>query len=122
MQDRHVNYCEIEAALGIISTNKYKIFHDHLAALLFDKIPKIDSCLKKRNDDPSNDVYKIVTGGEAWIYAHDPESKEQSTAWVFQNEVNPTTLQRSRLKPFLTIGRLLFRLNCSFNNSTLREA
>ena len=31
IQDRHVIYCEIKAALGISSTSIYKILHEHLA-------------------------------------------------------------------------------------------
>jgi len=37
-----------------------------------------------------------VTGDEPWIYAYDPESKQQSTVWVFQGEPNPTKVVRVR--------------------------
>ena len=30
------------------------------------------------------------TGDESCIYAYEPESKQQSTVWVFQDEPNPT--------------------------------
>ncbi|GBP81406.1 hypothetical protein EVAR_59408_1 [Eumeta japonica] len=31
---------------------------------------------------------------EFWIYAYDPETKQQSTVWVFQDEPNPTKVIR----------------------------
>ena len=44
----------------------------------------------------SKDVYKIVTGDESWIYAYEPETKQQSTVWVFEDEPNPTKVVRGR--------------------------
>ena len=44
----------------------------------------------------TNLVYNIVTGDETWIYSYEPESKQQSTVWVFQNEPKPTKVVRSR--------------------------
>ena len=41
-------------------------------------------------------VYNIVTGDETWIYSYEPESKQQSIVWVFQNEPKPTKVVRSR--------------------------
>ena len=38
----------------------------------------------------------IVTGDEIWIYSYEPESKQQSIVWVFQNERKPTKVIRSR--------------------------
>ena len=38
--------------------------------------------------------YRIVTGDEWWIYAYEPESKKQSTVWVFQDKPNPTKVVR----------------------------
>ena len=36
------------------------------------------------------------TVNESWIYAYEPESKQQSTVWVFQVEPNPTKFARAR--------------------------
>ena len=36
------------------------------------------------------DVYKIVTGDKSWIYAYEPETKQQSTMWAFEDKPNPT--------------------------------
>lgn len=42
-----------------------------------------------------NDVYDIVTGGELWIHVYEPETKRQSTVWVFQNKPNTTKVDRA---------------------------
>ena len=132
MQDRHVTYCEIETTLGISSTSIYKILHDHLAVKKVcsrwishnltksQKDARVDWCkqmLKKYNGGASKDVYKIVTGDESWIYAYEPETKQQSTVWVFQDESNKSC---SRSKHFETNGRLFFRKNWSCGNSAFR--
>lgn len=111
MQDRHVTYLEIEATLGISATSIHKILHEHLGVrklcarwiphLLTDdqKKARVDWCremIKKYNDGASKSVYYIVTGDESWIYAYEPETKNQSTVWVFQSEENPTKVTRSR--------------------------
>ncbi|GFT92217.1 uncharacterized protein NPIL_112791, partial [Nephila pilipes] len=33
---------------------------------------------------------------ESWIYAYEPETKQQSTVWVFQDEAKPTKVVRGR--------------------------
>ena len=35
-------------------------------------------------------IYKIVTCDKTFIYAYEPETIQQSTVWVFQDESNPT--------------------------------
>ena len=52
--------------------------------------------LEKYDGDASKDVYKIVTVDESWIYAYEPETKQQSTVWVFQDELNLTKVIRGR--------------------------
>ena len=54
-----------------------------------EKLQKYDHCASKH-------VYEIVAGNELWIYAYEPESKQQSTVWVFQDEPNPTKVARAR--------------------------
>ena len=91
MQDRHVTYREIEASLGISSTSIHSILHGHLAVkkvcsrwiphnlTVAQKKARVDWCkeiLKKYNRGVSKDVYKIVTGDESWIYAYEPETKQ----------------------------------------------
>ena len=41
----------------------------------------------------SNLGYNIVTGDETWIYSYEPESKQQFTVWVFQNEPKPKVVR-----------------------------
>lgn len=111
LQDRHVTYHEIEASLDISSTSAHSILHEHLVVkkicsrwiphnlTIAQKKARVDWCkemLKKYNRGASKDVYKIVTGDESWIYAYEPESKQQSTVWVFQGEPNPTKVVRAR--------------------------
>ena len=110
-QDRHVTYCEIEATLDISTTRIQKILHEHLMVrkLCARWIPhkltdaqkqvRVDWChqmLEKFAGGASKSVYYIVTGDESWIYAYEPETKNQSSVWVFENEEYPTKVVRSR--------------------------
>lgn len=52
--------------------------------------------LKKYDRGASSAVYNIYTGDESWIYAYEPETKQQSTVWVFQDEPKPTKVLRVR--------------------------
>ncbi|KAG5336851.1 SETMR methyltransferase, partial [Acromyrmex charruanus] len=110
-RDRHTTYREIQASLGIDMKAIHTILHDHLS------VRKLCSCwfphnlteaqkparikwskemLKKFNRARVNLVYNIITGDEIWIYSYEPESKQQSTVWVFQNEPKSTKVVRSR--------------------------
>lgn len=111
LEDRHVTYREIEALLGISGTTIQKILHKELGVrklvcrwiphLLSDdhKAARVRWCKKtiqRFNRGDSNHVYDIISGDESWIYAYDPDSKQQSTVWVFQDEPKPTKVVRSR--------------------------
>ena len=111
LQDRRVTYREIEASLGISGTSIHSILHEHLAIkklrsrwiphnLTIDqKKARVDwskEMLKKYDHGASKHIYDIVTVDESWIYAHKPESKQQSTVWVFQDEQNSTKVVRAR--------------------------
>ena len=52
--------------------------------------------LQKYNRGASEHVYDIVIGDESWIYAYEPESKQQSTVWMFQDEANLTKVVRAQ--------------------------
>ena len=110
-QDRHITYREIEASLGISMTSINKILHEHLAVKKIcsrwiphnltnaQKKERVDWCkemLKKYAQGASKAVYNIYTGDESWIYAYEPETKQQSTVWVFQDEPKPTKVVRGR--------------------------
>ncbi|GBP23539.1 hypothetical protein EVAR_12821_1 [Eumeta japonica] len=53
----------------------------------------------------SFELKTLRVGDESWIYAYNPETKQQSTVWVFQDELNPTKVIRdkSTLKPAFLI-------------------
>ena len=52
--------------------------------------------LQKYDSGALKRVYEIVTSDESCICAYEPESKQQSTVWVFQDEPNPTKVVRTR--------------------------
>lgn len=110
-QDRHVTYREIGASLGLSMTSIHKILHEHLVVkkicsrwiphnlTIAQKKQRVDwrkENLKKYNHGTSKAVYNIYTIDESWIYAYEPESKQQSTVWLFQDEPNPTKVVRAR--------------------------
>ncbi|GFT62367.1 hypothetical protein NPIL_589351 [Nephila pilipes] len=110
-QDRHVTYREIEASLDISMTSINKILHEHLSVRKIcsrwiphnltnaQKKARVDWCkemLEKYIQGTSKAVYNIYTGDESWIYAYEPETKQQSTVWVFQDEAKPTKVVRGR--------------------------
>ncbi|GFT19851.1 uncharacterized protein NPIL_606111 [Nephila pilipes] len=110
-QDRHVTYREIEASLDIRMTSINKILHEHLSVKKIcsrwiphnltnaQKKARVDWCkemLEKYIQGTSKAVYNIYTGDESWIYAYEPETKQQSTVWVFQDEAKPTKVVRGR--------------------------
>lgn len=100
IEDRHVTYREIEASLSISGTTVHKILHEALSvrklvsrwiphSLTEDhKATRVRWCkktLQRFNRGESNHVYDVISGDESWIYAYDPDSKQQSTVWVFQD-------------------------------------
>lgn len=110
-EDNRVTVRFIRASLGIGISQIQKILHSHLHVKKIcarwiphnltpaEKEQRVKWCkktMKRFNRGASNDVCLIVTGDESWIYAFDPEKKEQSRQWVFENEANPTKVQRAR--------------------------
>lgn len=110
-EDARVTYTQIEQTLGITSASVYTILHDKLSLrkvsarwiphLLTEdqKEARINFCkfmLEKFDGGKSKRVYDIVTGDETWIYRFDPESKRQSSVWVFPEESAPQKCRRSR--------------------------
>lgn len=109
--DRHVTYREIEASLGISMTSINKILHEHLGLkkicsrwiprnlTVAQKRARVDWCkemIRKYDRGASKAVYNIYTGDESWIYAYEPETKQKSRVWVFQDEPKPTKVVRAR--------------------------
>ncbi|KAI6651220.1 Histone-lysine N-methyltransferase SETMAR-like [Oopsacas minuta] len=52
--------------------------------------------LKKFKGGESKRVYDILTCDETWIYQYDPETKQQSSIWVFPVEDAPVKVRRAR--------------------------
>ena len=44
--------------------------------------------VRKYNRCAPKDVFKIAKGDESWIYAYEPDSKQQSLVWIFEVETN----------------------------------
>lgn len=110
-QDRRISIRQIEQTLNIGSAAAQTILHERLGLrklsarwiphLLTEeqKQRRVDFCkfmLDKFAGGSSKSVSEIVTGDESWIYQYDPETKQQSTVWVFDDEDPPTKVVRSR--------------------------
>ena len=108
---RNITVREIEEALGIGSSSVSTILHDHLGLRKISsrwiphkltneqKQQRVDWCrfmISKFDGGRSKSVGSIVTGDETWIYSYDPETKQQSAVWVFDEENPPTKVVRSR--------------------------
>ena len=52
--------------------------------------------IEKFDEGRSKRVYDICIGDESWIYQYDPETKRQSSIWVFPGEAVPMKFKRSR--------------------------
>ena len=60
---------------------------------------RIDWCLymlRKFDGGRSDRVSNIVTGDETYVYQYDPETKQQSSVWLFPGETPPVKFKRSR--------------------------
>lgn len=110
-EDRHVTYEQIRATIGIGMTAIHTILHGELGVRKLisrwvphnlseeQKAARVDWCrsiLKCYNGGKSKAVYNMVSGDESWIYSYEPERKHQSAVWVFDDEVKPTKVVRSR--------------------------
>lgn len=109
--NRRITYQEIQQIMQIGSGSVHEILHEHLRVRRIvsrwvphnltetQKQARVEWChdmIDKFDAGSSRRVYDIITGDESWIYQYDPETKRQSTVWVFQNEATPTKVKRSR--------------------------
>lgn len=107
----HITYKQLEGILHISSGTVKSILHEqlHLRKLTCRWVPhlltdaqkdaRVKWCrfmLEKFSGGDSRQIANIYTGDETWIYAYDPERKQQSMQWVFPNGVAPTKCRRSR--------------------------
>jgi histone-lysine N-methyltransferase SETMAR len=109
--NRRIKYEELEEELGIGSAAVSSILHDHLKVRKVtacwvphslteaQKQARVDWCkemLEKFDYGRSKLVSEVVTGDETWLYHFDPETKRQSTSWVFEGSPRPQKVRRPR--------------------------
>lgn len=119
--DPRCTYQQIQQTLGIGSSAVSRILHDNLGVRKVcsrwiphrlsqeQKAGRVNWCkemLQKFEEGRAKQIFDIVTGDESWIYQFDPETKQQSTIWIFPDERAPTKTKRSR-----SIGK---KMVCSF--------
>ena len=88
-QDRRVTYSEIKTTLGINGT--------HTICQSLKKRAQVDwskEMLQKYDSGASKHVYDMVL-----LNTYEPENKQQSTVWMFQDEPNPTKVARFKALP-----------------------
>lgn len=110
-EDARVSKKLVMQALNIGSGAVHTILHNHLHVSkrcarwvphnLTDtqKADRLAWCrfmLEKFNGGSSRSVWDIVTGDETWVYQYDPETKSQSSVWLFVGETPPTKTSKSR--------------------------
>jgi [histone H3]-lysine36 N-dimethyltransferase SETMAR len=110
-EDPHATYQYIEKSLNIGSAAVFKLLHEELKVrklcsrwvpheLTEDQMKqRVSWCqemLQKFASGTSKQLYDVVTGDETWIYQFDPQTKRQSSVWVFENEEPPTKVKRPR--------------------------
>ena len=110
-ENPRITYVELQHSLGVLSGSVNTILHEHLQVRkrcarwvpqnLSDeqKATRVEWCqymLQKFDGGRSRRVWDIVTGDETWLYCFDPETKQQSSVWVFPDEDPPVKFKRSR--------------------------
>lgn len=103
-ENRRVTYRQIQELLHVSSGTINIVLSEHLRVrkICCRWVPhsitdaqmqqRVDWCRMMRekfhNGDPRS-VTNIYTGDETWLYAYDPETKQQSKQWVFGGEDRP---------------------------------
>ena len=63
------------------------------------------SMLLKYSKANSRRHSEVITGDETWIYFHDMQTKQQSSKWIFEDEVPDTIPKR-----FMAVGKRMFAI------------
>ncbi|KAI6652366.1 Histone-lysine N-methyltransferase SETMAR-like [Oopsacas minuta] len=110
-EDSRINYEQFAETLKIGKAAINTILHDYLGVrrLAARRIlhnlsemqlaARVEWCkfmLKKFKGGESKRVYDILRCDETWIYQYDPETKRQSSIWVFPSEDPPVKVRRAR--------------------------
>jgi histone-lysine N-methyltransferase SETMAR len=108
---RNATYHDMQRTCGIGAAATNRILHQRLGVRKLasrwiphslsdeQKKQRVKWCrfmLKTFEEGRSKRVAEIVTGDETWIYSYDPETKQQSTVWVFGSERPPTKVVRDK--------------------------
>lgn len=51
---------------------------------------------EKYDREYSHYIWDIITGDGVWMYQYDPETKHQSTVWVFEEKELPTKFKKAK--------------------------
>ncbi|UYV62166.1 hypothetical protein LAZ67_1008078 [Cordylochernes scorpioides] len=119
LANRRITVREVAEDLNISIGSCHSIFINDLGmrrvAAKF--VPKLLNCDQKQHrmnianemldsvrDDP-NLLQRVITGGEAWVYGYDVETKAQSSQWKLPHEPRPKKARqvRSNVKVLLTV-------------------
>ena len=63
------------------------------------KVGRVQWCLtmlEKYDSGRKNSTWNIASGDETWVYQFDPETKAQSSVWLFPGDTLPLKFKRSR--------------------------
>ena len=63
------------------------------------KVGRVQWCLtmlEKNDSGRANSTWNIVSSDETWVYQFDPETKAQSSVWLFPGDTPPLKFKRSR--------------------------
>ena len=82
--------------LGVSKLAARWIPHNFIELQMEARVEWCKFMLKKFNGGGSKRVYDILTCDETWIYQYDPETKRQSSIWVFPGEDPPVKVRRAR--------------------------
>ncbi|GBP47820.1 hypothetical protein EVAR_79669_1 [Eumeta japonica] len=68
----------------------------HSSDGIFDYVTSLQIIFALQHRSRHQRGLSILAGDESWIEAYETESKQQSMVWVFQDEPNPTKVNRRR--------------------------
>ncbi|KAI6648703.1 Histone-lysine N-methyltransferase SETMAR-like [Oopsacas minuta] len=109
--ERRIMIYGIMSHLDISRGSLHAILHEHLlvrkvaARWIPLKISegqittRVDWCkfmIRKFDHGRSKLLNTLITGDEAWIYQYDPETKQQTSVWLFPDDDPPQKLRRAR--------------------------
>lgn len=110
-EDPRITVREMQDVLSIGSSAVETILHKHLMVHkrcarwvpheLSDEQKKgrvkwCQTMLEKFDGGQSKSTWKVLSGDETWVYQFDPETKQQSSVWVFPGDAPPIKFKRTR--------------------------